>query len=221
MGQGLQDFYFQAQRRGFARDFQLRMVQIGGSALSDGDFVMIKSTTLPGRDMTTHPVPFMGVNFQLPGSPIFKGADGWNVKFHATQDFLIRAEFERLQLEIFDEQGSGAVGKGGVGNLSMPGFDRNIQLDLIDDQLKTIRSYYLIGCFIKSIGDLNYNLQGTGQPLEFDAVLSYQYWTRNPSGISGNFLDKIGDVANTIGKVTNAIGGAARSGSGILNALGG
>jgi len=220
MGQGLQDFYFQAQRRGFARDFQLRVVQIGGSALSDSDYVMIKSTTLPGRDTQTHQVPFMGVNFQLPGSPIFKGADGWNVKFHATQDFLIRNEFERLQLEIFDEQANGAVGRGGAGDLSLPGFDRVIQLDLIDDQLKTIRSYYLIGCFIKSISDINYNLQGAGQPVEFDAVLSYQYWTRSPNGVSGNIFDTIADITNTVGKVTNALGGAARSASGILGALG-
>jgi hypothetical protein len=221
MGQGLQDFYFQAQRRGFARDFQLRVVQIGGAALSDSDFVMIKSTTLPGRDMQTHPVPFMGVNFQLPGAPIFKGSDGWNVKFHATQDFLIRNEFERLQLDMFDEQKTGAVGKGGAGDLSMPGFDRNIQLDLIDDQLKTIRSYYLIGCFIKSISDINYNLQGAGQPLEFDAVLAYQYWTRTPDGIRGNVFDKISDISNTVGKVTNALGGVARAGSNILRGLGG
>jgi len=219
MGQGLQDFYFQAQRRGFARDFQLRVVQIGGTALTDSDFVMIKSTTLPGRDMNVHTVPFMGLNFQLPGAPIFKGADGWNVKFHATQDFLIREEFERLQHEIFDEQKSGAAGKGGSGDLSLPGFDRNIQVDLIDDKLKTIRSYYLIGCFIRSISDINYNLQGPGQPLEFDAVLAYQYWTRTPDGVSGNIFDTIGDVANTIGKVTGSLGGVARAGSSILNAF--
>lgn len=220
MGQGLQDFYFQAQRRNFARDFQLRVVQIGGSALSDSDFVMIKSTTLPGRDMSTHKVPFMGVDFKLPGAPIFMGSDGWNVKFHATQDFLIRNEFERLQLEMFDEQATGAVGKGGKGDLSMPGFDRVIQLDLIDDKLKTIRSYYLVGCFIKSISDINYNLQGTGAPVEFDAVLAYQYWTRSPSGIAPNIFDKIGDIANTVGKVTNALGGAARSIGGIARAIG-
>lgn len=220
MGQGIQDFYFQAQRRGFARDFQLRMVQIGGAALSDHDFVMIKSTSLPGRDMQIQQVPFMGVNFQLPGAPIFKGADGWNVKFHATQDFLIRNEFERLQLEMFDEQAAGAVGKGGKGDLSLPGFDRNIQLDLIGDDLKTIRTYYLIGCFLKGISDINYNLQGPGQPVEFDAVLAYQYWTRNPNGVSGNIFDKIGDVANTVGKVTNAVGGVARAASGIFGAFG-
>lgn len=221
MGQGLQDFYFQAQKRGFARDFQLRVVQIGGTALNDSDFVMIKATSLPGRDTQTHAVPFMGVAFNLPGAPIFTGASGWNVEFHATQDFLIRDEFERLQLDIFDEQGTGAVGKGGVGDLSLPGFDRVIQLDLIDDQLKTIRSYYLIGCFIKSIGDINYNLQGTGAPLSFNATLAYQYWTRNPSGISGNVLDRIGNLASTVSKVTNALGAAARSGSNILRAIGG
>lgn len=221
MGQGIQDFYFQAQRRGFARDFQLRVVQIGGSALSDADYVMIKSTTLPGRDMQVQKVPFMGVDFHLPGAPIFRGSDGWNVKFHATQDFLIRNEFERLQLEIFDEQKQGAVGTGGAGNLSLPGFDRTIQLDLIGDDLKTIRSYYLIGCFIKGISDINYNLQGPGQPVEFDAVLAYQYWTRNPSGVSGNIFDKISDITNTVGKVTNALGGAARSAGGIFRALGG
>lgn len=221
MGQGIQDFYFQAQRRGFARDFQLRVVQIGGAALSDADFVMIKSTTLPGRDMQVQQVPFMGVNFQLPGAPVFKGSDGWDVKFHATQDFLIRGEFERLQLEMFDEQAQGAVGKGGKGNLSMPGFDRTIQLDLIDDNLKTIRSYYLIGCFIKGISDINYNLQGPGQPVEFDATLAYQYWTRNPNGASANIFDSISNISNTIGKITNAVGSTANSAGSIFRSLGG
>jgi hypothetical protein len=221
MGQGLQDFYFQAQKRGFARDFQLRVVQIGGTALSDSDFVMIKATSLPGRDTQTHAVPFMGVAFNLPGAPIFTGSNGWNVEFHATQDFLIRNEFERLQRNMFDEQKEGAVGKGGVGDLSLPGFDRVIQLDLIDDKLKTIRSYYLIGCFIKSISDINYNLQGGGAPLSFTATLAYQYWTRNPSGVSGNVFDKISDIANTVGKVTNAIGSVARAGSNILRTFGG
>jgi hypothetical protein len=171
---------------------------------------------LPGRDTTTHQVPFMGVAFQLPGSPIFKGADGWNVKFHATQDFLIRDEFEKLQLNIFDEQGTGSIGKGGTGDLSLPGFDRTIQLDLLDDQLNTIRSYYLIGSFIKSISDINYSLQGTGAPVEFDAVLSYQYWTRSPSGIAGNIFDKISSVASTIGKVSSGIGGIANAASNLI-----
>ena len=221
MGQGIQDFYFQAQRRGFARDFQLRVVQIGGAALSDADFVMIKSTTLPGRGMTVQKVPFMGVEFQLPGTPLFKGSDGWNVKFHATQDFLIRSEFERMQLAMFDEQGNGAIGKGGVGDLSLPGFDRTIQLDLIDDKLRTIRSYYLIGCFIKEISDINYNLQGPGQPVEFDCQLAYQYWTRNPSGVSGNLFDRISDITRTAGRITDTVGNVTRSLGNITRSLGG
>jgi len=75
MGQGLQDFYQQAQKRGFSRDFQFRVVQIGGSKLKDEDLVLIKTTSLPGRDMQIQQVIFMGVTFNIPGSPIFTGSD--------------------------------------------------------------------------------------------------------------------------------------------------
>ena len=151
MGQGLQDFYQQAQKRGFARDFQFRVIQIGGSKLKDEDFVLIKTATLPGRDLQIQQVPFMGVVFNIPGSPIFTGSDNWEVTFHATQDFLIRDEFEKLQSDIFDMQKVGTIGKGGVSNLSLPGVERTIQLDLIGDNLSTIRSYFLIGCFIRNV----------------------------------------------------------------------
>lgn len=184
MGQGLQDFYQQAQKRGFARDFQFRVIQIGGSKLKDEDFVLIKTATLPGRDMQIQQVPFMGVSFNIPGSPIFTGSDNWDVTFHATQDFLIRDEFEKLQSDIFDMQKVGTIGKGGVSNLSLPGVERTIQLDLIGDNLTTIRSYFLIGCFIRSVSEISYDLQGAGKPVDFKAGLSYQYWTTSPEGIS-------------------------------------
>lgn len=217
MGQGIQDFYFNAQRRGFARDYQLRVAQIGGTVFNDADLVMIKTATLPSRKIAVHELPFQGLNFNLPGTVAFEGSNSWQVTFHATQDFGIRNELERLSLNTMDEQKSGPIGKGGVGNMSLPGSERMIQLDLVNDKLQIIRTYYLVGCFVVDVGEISYDLGGSGKPLEIKATLAYQYWSRAPLKLSGGIFGNIASIADKIGNITGAAGGLAR---GLGNILG-
>lgn len=216
MGQGIQDFYYNAQRRGFARDYQLRVAQIGGTVFNDSDLVMIKTASLPSRKIAVHEIPFQGLNFNLPGTVAFEGSNNWQVTFHATQDFGIRNELERLSLNIMDEQKSGPIGKGGVGNMSLPGSERMIQLDLVNDKLQIIRTYYLIGCFVVDLGEINYDLQGSGKPLEIKATLAYQYWSRAPLKLNGGIFGNIASIADKIGNITGAAGGLARGIGGIF-----
>ena len=210
MGQGIQDFYFNAQRRGFARDYQLRVAQIGGTIFNDSDLVFIKTTTLPSRKIEVHQLPFQGLQFNLPGTAMYEGSNNWSVTFHATQDFGIRNELERLSLDTMDEQKQGPVGRGGVGNLSLPGGERMIQLDLINDQMQIIRTYYLVGCFVVDVGEMGYDLTGNGKPLEIKATLAYQYWTRAPIKLSNGIFGKIAGITDKINKITGAAGSAAR-----------
>jgi hypothetical protein len=216
MGQGIQDFYYNAQRRGFARDYQLRVTQIGGTVFNDSDLVFVKTATLPSRKIVVHQVPFQGLQFNVPGSAIYEGSNAWTLTFHATQDFGIRNELERLSLATFDEQKSGPIGKGGKSNLALPGSERMIQLDLVNDKLQIIRTYYLIGCFVTEVGEINYDLQGTGKPLEFKATLAYQYWTRAPIRLNGGIFGKIADIAGKVGDIAGAAGGVARGVGGIF-----
>lgn len=210
MGQGIQDFYFQAQNRGFARDYQLRIAQIGGTIFNDSDLVFIKTASLPTRKIQVHQLPFQGLAFNLPGTAVYDGSGAWPVTFHATQDFGIRNELERLSLDIMDDQKKGPAGRGGVGDISLPGSERMIQLDLVNDKLQIIRTYYLIGCFVVDIGSVDYDLTGDGKPLEIKATLAYQYWSRAPIKLSGGIFGAIAGISDKISKVTNAVSGAAR-----------
>lgn len=216
MGQGIQDFYYHAQRRGFARDYQLRVAQIGGTVFNDSDLILIKTATLPSRKIEVHELPFQGLKFNLPGTAVYEGSNNWAVTFHATQDFGIRNELERLSLNIMDEQKQGPVGRGGVGDMGLPGSERMVQLDLVNDKLQIIRTYYLIGCFVVDVGELNYDITGNGKPLELKATLAYQYWTRAPIKLEGGIFGNIASIADRVNNITNAVGNVARGIGGIF-----
>lgn len=216
MGQGIQDFYYHAQRRGFARDYQLRVAQIGGTVFNDSDLVLIKTAVLPSRKIEVHELPFQGLKFNLPGTAVYEGSNAWQVTFHATQDFGVRNELERLSLDIHDDQKSGPAGKGGVGNMSLPGSERMVQLDLINDKMQIIRTYYLVGCFVVDVGEISYDLTGNGKPLELKATLAYQYWSRAPIKLSGGIFGTIAGITDKITNVTGAIGNVARGIGGIF-----
>jgi hypothetical protein len=169
MSQTIQDFYTVAAERDFARDFMLRIRAIGDTRFNEKDFVYIKTAVLPSRSIYNNQVPYMGLNFNVPGTVNYEGSDAWTVKFHADQKSLIRSRLEAWQREIFDDATS-------TGDLSVKGIDRVIQLDLVDDQLNVLNTYNLYGVYIQKLGDVNYDIQGTGKTLDFDAVLAYNFW---------------------------------------------
>lgn len=169
MPQTIQDFYRVAQERDFARDFQLRILQLGDLSFTEDDLIYIRTATLPDRQVQNHQVPYMGLDFNVPGSVKYAGSDAWDVLFWADQKYQLREKLETWQKGIFDDQTS-------TGNFSLPGVDRVVTLQLVDEQLKEIKKYQLIGVYAKNLGAINYDLQGTGAPREFTAQLAYQYW---------------------------------------------
>lgn len=169
MSQTIQDFYRVAQERDFARDFMLRIRAIGDNRFDETDFIYIKTATLPSRSIYNNQVPYMGLNFNVPGTVNYEGSDAWAVKFHADQKQLIRQKLEAWQDDIFTDATS-------TGDLSVKGVDRLIQLDLVDDQLNVLNTYKLFGVYVVKLGDIGYDIQGTGKTLEYDATLAYNFW---------------------------------------------
>jgi hypothetical protein len=169
MSQTIQDFYKVAQERDFARDFMLRVRAIGDNRFDEKDFVYIKTAILPSRSIANQQVPYMGLNFNVPGTANYEGSDAWAVKFHADRDGLIRERLEAWQKEIFDDATS-------TGNLAVKGIDKVIQLDLVDDKLNVLNTYKLFGVYIVKMGDISYDIQGNGKTLEYDATLAYHFW---------------------------------------------
>lgn len=169
MGQTIQDFYKVAQERDFARDFMLRLRAIGDNRFDETDFVYIKTATLPSRSIANQAVPYMGLQFNVPGTVNYEGSDAWAVKFHADQKQLIRSKLEAWQNDIFSDETS-------TGDLSVKGVDRVIQLDLVDDQLNVLNTYKLFGVYVVKLGEIGYDIQGNGKTLEYDATLAYNFW---------------------------------------------
>jgi len=49
----------------------------------------------------------------------------------------------------------------------------------LDNQLTKIAQYKLVGVSIITCGALGYDMTGGGSAIEFDATVSYHYWTRS------------------------------------------
>lgn len=216
MAQGIQNFYNSIQKKGILKNFQFRVVQIGGSMLLDDELVLMKSATLPGKEIINNEIPFMGVKFNVPGAAFYPGSSNWNVSFWETQDFTIRNELENLITDTFDDRAEGDIGEGGIGNMSIPGIDRTIEIDLLGDNMEVIRTYFLIGCYVRKIDDTSFDLGGSGDPIELKASIAYQYWSKLPGSgpRGGNILERLQGairsgtrIAESVGNLGSSIGG--------------
>ena len=97
-------FYETAKAKEFARDFQFRVVSLG--PLTEDDLVYLRTAVLPGKSITNHQVPFMGLNFNVPGSVTYDGSEAWSVTFLADEAMNIRSKLEAWMSEIFDVNSS-------------------------------------------------------------------------------------------------------------------
>ena len=165
---GIRKFYETAKQKEFARDFQFRVVTLG--PLTPEDLVYLRTANLPGKEIANQVVPYMGLDFNVPGATKFTGSDSWEVVFLADEGMNIRAKMEAWMTEIFDAKTSS--GKYGV-----PAEIATIQL--LDKELKPVRTFNLVGVYIKSLAALGYDIKGDGKPQEFTATLAYQYYTES------------------------------------------
>ena len=171
MGTGIQDFYEVAQREDFARDFQFRIVTLPGSwgIVQELYPLYFETASVPGKAIFNQPTPFMGLSFNVPGAIGYSSSDAWTVHFRSDQAMKLRASFENAIQKIFDDETSS-------GDYSTPKRAQVISVDLIGKNFETVRSYDLIGAYPVSIGDMAFDIKGTGTPVGFDAVLAYQFW---------------------------------------------
>jgi len=162
---GITDFYNAAQEREFARDFQFFVVQLG--PFDKNDKLYIKTASLPGFTNSNQQVPFMGLDFNVPGSVKYDGSDAWEVTFWCDEALNIRNKAEAWMREIFNDQTS--TGKYGVPVEAAT-------MALLGKNMETIRTFEFKGIYPVSIGAIEYDKTGEGAPLEFNATFAYQWW---------------------------------------------
>jgi hypothetical protein len=169
MAQNISKFYEQVQTNDFARQFQFRVTQLANTNFDENELVYLETASLPGRAINNVQVPFMGLNFNVPGTASYPGSEGYNVVFRCDQNYNIRAVLENMTFNAFDDSTS-------TGNYNIARQGSVITLNLLGKNGSSIRKYNLIGAYVVSVGDISYNLGDNGSIVTVPATLAYQYW---------------------------------------------
>jgi len=174
--QNIIDFYNVAMEKDFARQFQFRIQKIANTNFGPSELVYLETATLPGRSITNVPVPFMGLNFNVPGTATYPGSDAWNVTFRCDASYDIRTVLENATFNTFDDATS-------EGTYSIPRNSSDVIITLLGkDPDIVLREYTLIGAYIVSVGESAYNLGDSGSIVTVPATIAYQYWRVTGTG---------------------------------------
>lgn len=169
MSQNISDFYRVAQEKDFARQFQFRLVQLANTNFGEDTLIYVETANLPGRAITNVQVPFMGLQFNVPGTATYPGSDAYNVTFRCDQDYNIRAVLENATFNTFDDGTS-------TGDYNIARNSSTIILNLLSKSTQTARQYTLYGAYVVSVGESTFNLGDAGTVQTVPATLAYQYW---------------------------------------------
>lgn len=161
----IQDFYATAQNQEFARAFQFRVRSLG--PFTEDDLLYVETASLPGKEITNIQVPYMGLDFNVPGTTKYTGSEAWEITFRCDEGTNIRNKMEAWITEIFNDETS--TGKYGVPT-------EVATFDLLGKNLETLRRYQFIGLYPVNVGALEYDIKDGGEVVTMTATFAYQYW---------------------------------------------
>ncbi len=191
--QTIQDFYKVAQTRDFARDFQFRVLDVsnkGVPVFTEDDLVYATAATLPGKQISPKSVPYNGFEFRIPGTVTYNNSDGFTIGFYCDATTNARVQMENWVTETFNDETT--TGDGVIHNNS------TITLVQLDTKFEPLRTYKLFGVFPVNSGDISYSMVGTGEVINMDITLAYQFYRRD---------NELNAGVNAIGKLAGALVG--------------
>jgi hypothetical protein len=177
--QTIQKFYTTAVQRDFARLFQFRLTSFSNVVFSTEQYTYVETASLPGRTINNVQVPYMGLQFNVPGTVSYPGSTGYAVTFRCDQNYDLRAALEAATFNTFDEADS-------TGEYSIPGVDNTLTMELLDKNMNAIRYYTLYGVYIQALADTAYDIKDTGAIATINATLAYQYWRSSRTSTTTN-----------------------------------
>lgn len=189
--QYITNFYTRSVIPDFSRDFLLRVLSInfdgpGGEVLTESDLIYARTAKLPGRDIVNHEVQYAGQTFNIPGSVTYPGSDAYELEFYCSENSQLR---ERLMNESHRTFGNvlGIAGSG-TGGGSITGPNSRIVLVQLDKNLNSVCQYDLIGCSIRTVGELSFEIaEGTGAVQNFPVGIAYHFFHRRlTNGVTPN-----------------------------------
>ncbi len=172
--QTIQGFYTQAQAKDFHRNNLFRVLNInfgGGTDISftEDDLVYATAANLPGKEITTQTVPYMGLNFNVPGVVNYPGSGDYQLTFRCDESHDVRNRFLQVLNDTFDDADS-------TGNYFTPTTDSVIDLVLLNKELDRVSQYQLVGVAPRSVGEIAYDVTTTGTVVTFTVNISYHYF---------------------------------------------
>jgi hypothetical protein len=174
--QTIQDFYTQAQVKDFARNNLFRVLNIDfgdGSDvdIAEEDLVYVTTSSLPGKTIQDVVVPYMGLDFHVPGTVKYNGSEGYQLTFRADESYNLYDKFQQVINDTFNDSDS-------TGNYFTPKSSSVIDLVQLNKELNRVSQYQLVGCSIRSIGDLSYDVTASGDVQTFTVTIAYHYYRK-------------------------------------------
>jgi hypothetical protein len=174
--QTIQDFYTQAQVKDFARTNLFRVLNINfgdGSdvVIGEDDLVYATTATLPGKAIGNIAVPYMGLNFNVPGTVTYTNSEGYSLAFRADASYNLYNKFQQVINDTFNDADS-------TGNYFTPKASSVIDLVQLDKEMNKVGQYQLVGCSIRSVGELSYDVQNAGEVQTFTVTIAYHYYRK-------------------------------------------
>ena len=172
MALNITDYFRVMQERDFLRNHQYRVTGFiyEGFILGQDSLVYLKTAEVPTRTVNSVAVPFMGLNFSVPGTAQYAGTMA--LTFYCDQPQIIRDTFERMSFATFDNrQSGGAYTVNAANSLTFITYN-NFSPETVTTQ------YNLVGIYPTEVGALTMDTTGTGEALSFQVTLAYQYWDK-------------------------------------------
>ena len=174
--QTIQSFYQIATERDFARKFSFRLLNVdpgdaSNVSFDENDLVYIRTAQLPAREITEVTVPYMGLDFHIPGTVKYPGSEAYSLEFYCDSNSKIRQKFEDWSRDVFDDITS-------TGNYFSPKQTSTIDMVQLDNQLNRVAQYQLVGVSPRSVGPLEYDTTNGGDFVTFTATIAYHYFRR-------------------------------------------
>ena len=166
------DYFETMQQRDFLRRHQYRVSSLTykGLSFTEQDLVYLRTGEIPNRTINSVPVPFMGLQFQVPGTVQYQGT--MTVNFYCDQPQIIRSLAEAMSYTAFDDRYSG-------GQYTVAGSDIltfRTYNNTSPEQQTTV--YNLIGIFPQTVGAISMDTTNNGEAATFDVTFAYQYWEK-------------------------------------------
>jgi hypothetical protein len=166
------DYFETMQQRDFLRLHQYRVAALSykGLSLTEQDLVYLRTGEIPNRTINQVSVPFMGLNFQVPGTVQYQGT--MQLNFYCDQPQIVRSIFESMSYTAFDDRYSG--GQYTVSNQDILTF--RTYNNTSPEQQTTV--YNLVGIFPTEVGNIAMDTTNNGEAANFNVTIAYQYWEK-------------------------------------------